>query len=106
MASLTITTRTTKKSGKRFIVRYRLGGRAYPIEHGGSFKTKKEAEVRRNLIGVELAAGRNPADLLRAMTAAPTQARTFAQAAQAYRDSRVDIGDETRKNMHAHLLRL
>ena len=24
---------------RRFVVRYRLGGRAWPIEHGGSFKT-------------------------------------------------------------------
>ena len=59
MPSLTITTRRTK-SGPRFVVRYRLGGRAYPIEHGGSFPTMREAKIRRDLIGGELAAGRNP----------------------------------------------
>ena len=36
MASASITVRTTK-TGRRFVVRYRLGGRAYPVEHGGSF---------------------------------------------------------------------
>ena len=37
MASASITVRTTK-SGKRYVVRYRLGGRAYPIQHGGAFR--------------------------------------------------------------------
>jgi integrase len=103
MASVTITTRRAK-SGPRYVVRYRLGGRAYPVEHGGSFKTLREAKVRRDLIGGELAAGRNPADLLRALVEKPT-ARTFREWAEAYRMSRVDIGAETRKNMRSHLLR-
>jgi hypothetical protein len=70
MPSLTITTRRTK-SGPRYVVRYRLGGRAYPVEHGGSFKTLREAKARRDLIGGELAAGRNPALALRAMVESP-----------------------------------
>ena len=37
---------------------------------GGSFRTMKEAKARRDLIGGEIAAGRNPADLLRAMVSA------------------------------------
>jgi hypothetical protein len=49
MASASITVRATK-TGRRFVVRYRLGGRAYPIEHGGSFRTMKEARARRDLI--------------------------------------------------------
>ena len=63
MPSLTITTRKTR-SGPRYVVRYRLGGRAYPLEHGGTFKTLREAKARRDLIGGELAAGRNPRTLL------------------------------------------
>ncbi len=47
---------------RRFVVRYRLGGRAWPIQHGGSFKTDKEARARRDLVAGELAAGRNPAE--------------------------------------------
>jgi integrase len=102
MPSLTITTRTAK-DGPRYVVRYRLGGRAYPIVHAGSFKTLKDAKKRRDLVAGEIASGRNPALLLRAMTEKPVL-RTFEQSAKAYRASRVDIGDETRKNMHSHLL--
>ena len=104
MASVSIRRRETK-SGPRFQVRFRLGGRAYPLQHGGSFPTLKEARTRQGLIAGELAAGRNPADLLRAMVERPP-ARTFRQWADAYRTSRVDVGAETRKNMRSHLLRL
>jgi hypothetical protein len=74
MPSLTITTRQTR-TGPRYVVRYRLGGRAYPIVHGGSFRTLKEAKARRDLIAGELAAGRNPADALGAMLEKPPAPR-------------------------------
>jgi integrase len=102
MPSLTITSRRTK-SGPRYVVRYRLGGRAYPVEHGGSFKTLREAKARRDLIGGELAAGRNPRDLLEAMTTRPAPVRTFAQWGQRYKASRVDVSDATRANIETHL---
>ena len=54
MASLVITTRRTQ-SGPRYVVRYRLGGRAYPIVHAGSFRTLKEA--RRDVTSLP---GRSP----------------------------------------------
>lgn len=60
MASALVTTRQTK-SGPRYVARYRLGGRAYPLVHGGAFRTLKEARARRDLIAGELASGRNPA---------------------------------------------
>jgi hypothetical protein len=70
MSSLVITARRTS-SGPRYVVRYRLGGRAYPIVHAGSFRTLKEAKVR-DLIAGELAAGRNPAEAVRAFVQAPS----------------------------------
>jgi hypothetical protein len=82
MASASIITRITR-TGRRFVVRYRLGGRAYQIQHGGSFRTLKEAKTRRDLVAGELAAGRNPGDLLRAMTT-PVVMRTFKQVAESY----------------------
>jgi integrase len=103
MSSVTITTRRTA-SGRRFVVRFRLGGRAYPIVHAGAFRTLKEAKTRRDLVAGELAAGRNPADALNAMLAKPTPRRTFGEWAEAYRASRIDLGAETRKNMRSHLL--
>jgi integrase len=104
VASSFIVTRKAS-TGRRFVVRYRLGGRAWPIQHGGSFSTLKEAKLRRDLIAGELAAGRNPADVLQAMVERP-QVRTFSAWADVYRVSRPDIGDETRKNMLSHLARL
>src|SRR5215813_2457313 len=101
MPTLTITTRRTT-SGPRYHVRYRLGGRAYPIEHGGSFKTLKEAKARRALIGGELAAGRNPRELLAAMVEA-RPVRTVGAWAEAYQTSRVDLAAETTKNLGSHL---
>ena len=101
MPSLTITTRQTR-SGPRYVVRYRLGGRAYPVQHGGSFKRLREAKARRDLIGGELAAGRNPALALRAMVEAPP-VRTLSDWAEAYQRSRVDYAAETVKNLASHL---
>ena len=101
MSTGVITTRRTK-SGPRYVVRYRLGGRAWPIAHAGSFRTLREARVRRDLVGGEIAAGRNPADVLTAVIERPP-ARTFAQWAEAYRTSRVDLAAETTKNLSSHL---
>lgn len=101
MASLTITTRRAK-DGSRYVVRYRLGGRAWPIVHTGSFRTLKEARKRRDLVAGEIAAGRNPADVLQAMVDKP-QMRTFGQWADAYQASRVDIAEQTKIGISAHL---
>lgn len=95
MPSLTITTRQAS-DGPRYVVRYRLGGRAYPIVHGGSFRTLKDAKARRDLIGGELAAGRNPADLLQAMLEQP-RLRTFAQWGEAMVGSRLDVSENRRR---------
>jgi integrase len=95
MASALITTRQTN-SGPRYVVRFRLGGRSYPVVHGGSFKTMREAKARRDLIGGELAAGRNPADILRVMSAAPTPTTTRAR--DHFIASRIDVDANTTKN--------
>jgi integrase len=95
MASALITSRT-RQSGKRYVARYPLGGRAYPLVHAGSFPTKREARTRRDVVAGEVAAGRNPADLLRAMTNKPT-IRTFDEWAEASRETRIDVkGTHTR----------
>jgi len=91
MPSLVITTRRTR-SGPRYVVRYRLGGRAYPIVHAGSFKTLKEARTRRDLVAGEIAAGRNPQLLLRAMVEAP-KVRTITEWGEAMVKSRLDISE-------------
>jgi hypothetical protein len=100
MATLTITRRRAS-----FVVRYRLGGRAYPVVHGGSFKTLREATQRKNLIAAEIAAGRNPAEALGALSAPPTR-RTFAAWAADFERSRVDVSPSTARSYGSHLLRL
>jgi integrase len=102
MGTLTITTRQTS-TGPRYIVRYRLGGRAYPIMHAGAFRTMREAKARRDLVGGELAAGRNPQLLLEQMTAPAPAVRTFATVAEAYRQSRIDVTPGTAGNLASQL---
>jgi integrase len=102
MPSAFITPRTTAKNERRFVVRYRNGGRGFPIVHAGSFQTLKEARARRDLVAGELAAGRNPADTLRAPVET-AERRTFKQWADAYQSSRVDLGTASLKNMRTHL---
>ncbi|HYT51492.1 MAG TPA: site-specific integrase [Gaiellaceae bacterium] len=104
MASVSIRRRQTK-SGSRFQVRYRLGGRTYPLVHGGSFLTMKEARLRRDLVAGELAVGRNPAETLRALVETP-QRRTFADLYDAFTASRVDVAETTKINYGTHRIRL
>lgn len=93
MASVTITTRK-RKTGTRYVVRYRLGGRAYPVRHGGSFGIWREAKARRDFIGGELAAGRDPAIALRALAEAPAR-RTLRALFDDFENSRVDVSPKT-----------
>jgi integrase len=104
MASAFIVPRKTA-TGRRFVVRFRLGGRAWPIQHGGSFQTLKEARARRDLIAGELAAGRNPADALRPMVERPP-VRTFEQTFADFITSRVDVSEATIENYRTHRDRL
>src|SRR3954451_518915 len=98
MATLTIRTKFTAKGEKQYIVRYRLGGYAYPLVHGGTFKTMKEAKIRRDLVAGELAAGRNPQDVSRAMAQEAKPAITLARWAPRFLESRIDIDPNTAKN--------
>jgi integrase len=105
MASASITTRRRKGGARRYAVRFRLGGRAYPVQHGGSFPTMREARVRRDLIAGELAAGRNPGEALRELMERPDH-RTFEQTFEAFIASRVDVAEATLENYKTHRDRL
>lgn len=95
MPSSWIVTRPTKDGQKRYRVEYRLGGRESATGYGGSFKTKREADERRRWIGGELAGRRLPE--LRSLKV--ERAPTLAQAADNWRASRVDVGEQT-AHMH------
>jgi integrase len=104
MSSALITTRQTK-SGPRYVVRFRLGGRSYPVEHAGSFRTIREAKARRDLIAGEIANGRNPRDLLEAMSAVPAPTTTLARWRDRFLESRIDADENTIKNYGTALKR-
>jgi integrase len=105
MSSLTIVTRQAQ-DGPRYLVRFRLGGRSYPIVHAGSFKTMKEAKARRDVVAGELAAGRNPAEALRALSAAPTATVSVNTWADRFLASRIDLAENTRKMYRSHLRKI
>jgi integrase len=92
MPSVWVRTRQAK-SGKRYRVEYQPGGREAPIRYGGSFKTKREAKLRRDWLVGELAALRMP-DLGQLAAIGPT-APTLAEAAKRWQASRVDVAEAT-----------
>lgn len=96
----------TTKSGKRFVVRYRIGGRYTKLVHAGSFKTQKAARERRDFVISELAAGRDPRATIRALEQPAAEPRTYRQDAAAYKASRIDLDAGTHRNIDSHLARL
>jgi integrase len=98
MASASITRRRTS-SGPRYVVRYRLGGRAYPIRHAGSFTRERDARTRRDFVAGELSAGRDPALSLRTLAEAPVHLTLLQRfddpdPSQGFMASRVDVGNK------------
>ena len=93
--------RVTRNGGKRYLVRYRLGGRESAQHYGGSFRTRTEALERRRWIAAELAAMRVPD--LSALDREPPRAPELAEAVAAYRASRIDIAEPTRVNIGTSL---
>jgi integrase len=86
-----------------FIVRFRRGGRATMPQNGGSFRTVREARIRRDLIAGLLAAGQVPdLRLLEDDTAKP-QLREVAMNWQA---SRLDVSDGTAATHRVNLGRI
>lgn len=91
MTGVHIRKRVTKGGERRYDVRYRRGGRGYPVEHGGTFKREADAKERLKLVAGELAAGRDPKDALRPKP--PSAERTGKFIAEAYKASRIDLVD-------------
>jgi integrase len=93
VASVWITTRALSNGGKRYRVMWRYGPRSTHPRYGGTFKTRREAKLRRDWIAGELAANRTPViGRQPEMMTTPT----FATAAKRWQDSRVDVAEATR----------
>lgn len=78
---------------RRFRVLFRVGGRESVPRHGGSFRTEREAKIRRDWIAGELASLRVP-DLR--LVAPEKAAQTLSAACERWRASRVDVTESTR----------
>lgn len=90
-----VVTRATK-SGKRYIVRYRCGGRGYRLEHAGSFKRLDIARERERLVGGWLALGLDPREEL-ARVEVEEEPRNLIDVAREWLDSRIDLSDQSRR---------
>ena len=95
MGSCHIVTRTTK-AGRRYIVRYRNGGRGYALVHGGSFGRLDHARERQRLIGGWLALGLDPSQQI-ALQARVTGPTRLGLAAQDWLASRIDLAEQSRR---------
>ena len=104
MPSVWVRTCVTKDGKRRYIVGYRVGGRETKTRHGGSFGTKQHATIRAQWIGGELAARRVP-DLSALVVDAP-KTPTLGAAGDAWRASRVDVAEQTKKQHHSDLARV
>ena len=87
-----------ERRGDRYRVRYRVGGHETEKRYGGTFKRLRDAERRRRWVEGELAALRVP-DIRTLRAAETAKAPTLAEAAEAWRASRVDVAEQT-QNMH------
>jgi integrase len=98
-------TRRETRGGTRYVVRYRMGGRGFAVQHAGSFRTMKEARARRDLVAGELAAGRDPRATLQTVAHTPP-ARTLAEWADAWAASRRDMAASSHRKLAPHRARI
>jgi integrase len=89
MPSAWIERRKTSTGKTRHRVLYRLGGRGTRKRYGGSFKTRREAEIRKRWVDGELLALRVPDFAL--LDPEPTKLPTLAEACERWRESRIDV---------------
>jgi integrase len=94
LATLYVRTRKVGDGSRRYDVKYRRGGRYTPLEHGGTFATRREANERRTLIGDFLAGGLNPRLELRRRV---EPGRPLRQAAEGWIASRRQVSERTRE---------
>jgi hypothetical protein len=78
-------------------VLFRLGGRESPIRHAGSFRTMREARLRRDWVAGELAAMRAP-DLGGLVAAEEQATRTLNDVLEKFIAAQVHVGPKS----HAH----
>jgi integrase len=104
MPSVWIERRETAGGHARYLVKYRLGGRESTHRYAGSFETRREALARSRWVAGELAAMRAPRP--GRLEASISMAPTFAEAAESWRASRVDVTPGTAVGHRVQLSRV
>jgi integrase len=99
-------TKRNSKSGPRWIVRFRFGGRVSPLIHCGSFKTLKDARSRLEFVTAELAYGRDPRVTLDKINDPPPLAPTMDEWFDRCIQARLDITAKTEKSYRQAQARL
>lgn len=99
MSHIYVTRRTTATGERRYVVRYRWGGRGFQLVHLGSKRTEREARKLRDWGAGELAAGRDPRKELRRLQQA-SKHRSIVTVDAWFRrwiDARIQVGEKTKK---------
>lgn len=60
MATVSVRVKTLQDGSRSYTVRYRRGGRFYPLEHAGTFRRRRDADARADRIRTWLAQGLDP----------------------------------------------
>ena len=101
MSHVFVTRRTTTAGSPRYVVRYRWGGRGFPLRHLASKPTLREAKALRDWAAGEMIAGRDPRASLRdlALHASDrSREQTVDQAFEAFIAARLDTQPGTQAN--------
>jgi integrase len=102
MSCAFIITRPTSTGARRYVVKYKLGGREATAKTAGTFKTRREAEARREWVLLEMAAMRVPD--VRVLH--PKPRRRLEDECRRWRESRLDHAESTRAAMAHHQTRI
>lgn len=94
MASVHVVKRTTKAGQRRYLVRYRLGGRESRLIHGGTFTHERDAKLRAAAINAALASGEVP-DL--DLVGREERSQTVNEALAEYLETRLDAAEATKR---------
>ncbi len=103
LASLYIKATTVSDGTRRYAVKYRRAGRYSKVEHGGTFKTQRDALTRKARVGEWLAAGLDPKVELRRSLEPPM---SMSVACASWLASRRSVSERTRDNYGARLRRI
>ncbi len=106
MSSCHIRVRALANGKRSYDVRFRLGGRAFAVQHAGAFRILKEARTRRDLVAGELAAGRDPRVLIAGLGRTPITPPTVRALSAAWIASRLDLKPKTRDTYSGRLERV